>query len=108
MSIYAYIQVFAFLGIVYLVLQFNLRSKWTRLAGVAFFTIMGGFDLFARMPGVDDVEFWQSNAGWLAGNATMQVSQFSTLYLWVPQHLAGAMVVVLLIFLLKNLGARRG
>ena len=39
---------------------------------------MGGFDLFARMPGVDDVEFWQSNAGWLAGNATMQVSQFST------------------------------
>ena len=99
MSMHAYLQTFAFLGIIYLLFQFNLRFPWARLAGVAFFTSMGGFDLFARQPAVDNIEFWLRDPGWLSGSAIMQISQFSTLYTWVPQHLAGGMVVVLMILL---------
>ncbi|HLC04231.1 MAG TPA: hypothetical protein VJK02_14440, partial [Anaerolineales bacterium] len=102
MSMHAYLQTFAFLGVVYLLLQLNLRSPWARLAGLAFFTCMGGFDLFARQPAVDDIEFWLRDPGWLSSSANMQISQFSTLYIWVPQHLAGGMAVLLMIFLYRN------
>jgi len=105
MSMHGYLQVFAFLGIIYLLLQLNIRSLWARLAGIAFFTLMGGFDLFARLPGVDDIEYWQQHLGWVSGDVKMQMSQFSTLYMWVPQHLAGGMVALLLILLYKNLAS---
>jgi len=105
MSMHAYLQVFAFLGIVYLLLQLNVRSLWARLAGIAFFTLMGGFDLFAKLPGVDDIEYWLQHQGWVSGDANMQISQFSTLYMWVPQHLAGGMVALLMILLYKNLAS---
>jgi hypothetical protein len=104
MSMHAYLQVFAFLGIIYVLLQLNIRSPWVRLAGIAFFTCMGGFDLFAKLPGVDNIEFWQRDPSWLSGGYLgMQISQFSTLYIWVPQHLAGGMVVLLLILLYRHL-----
>jgi len=104
MAIHAYLQIFAFLGLVYVLLQVNIRHSWVRLAGICFFTIMGGFDLFAKLPGVDDVEYWIRDPGWLMnGERTMQISQFATLYMWVPHHLAGGMVVLLLVLLYKNL-----
>ena len=105
MSMHAYLQTFAFLGVVYLLLQLNLRSPWARLAGLAFFTCMGGFDLFARQPAVDDIEFWLRDPGWLSSSANMQISQFSTLYIWVPQHLAGGVAVLLMIFLYRNIAS---
>ncbi len=104
MAMHAYIQIFAFLGLVYVILQVNIRRPWVRLVGMAFFTFMGGFDLFAKLPGIESIEFWIRDPGWLKlGTTTMQISQFATLYIWVPHHLAGGMVVLLLVLLYKNL-----
>jgi hypothetical protein len=104
MAIHAYLQVFAFLGLVYVLLQINIRRSWVRLVGMCFFTIMGGFDLFAKLPGVDNIEFWIRDPSWLMnGTQNMQISQYSTLYMWVPHHLAGGMVALLLVLLYKNL-----
>jgi hypothetical protein len=103
MSMHAYLQTFAFLGIVYVLLQLNVRSLWARLAGIAFFTCMGGFDLYANLPDVDQIEYWLRQSGWVSGHANMQISQFSTLDIWVPHHVAGGMAVVLMILLYKNL-----
>jgi hypothetical protein len=104
MAIHAYLQIFAFLGLLYVLLQVNIRRPWVRLVGMSFFTVMGGFDLFAKLPGVDSIEFWIRDPGWLMnGSRTMQISQFFTLYMWVPQHLAGGMITLLLVLLYKNL-----
>jgi hypothetical protein len=108
MSIHAYIQIFGFLGLIYVLLQVNIRRPWVRLIGICFFTVMGGLDLFAKMPGIDNIEFWIRDPGWLLnGVKTMQISQFFTLYLWVPHHLAGGMVTVLLLLLYMNLDMPR-
>jgi hypothetical protein len=104
MAMHAYIQIFAFLGLVYVILQVNIRRWWVRLTGMAFFSIMGGFDLFAKLPAIEGVEFWIRDPGWLIlGNVPFQISQFATIDMWVPQHLAGGMVVLLLVLLYKNL-----
>ncbi len=104
MAIHSFMQTFAFLSIIYLLLQVNIRRPWVRLAGMCFFTVMGGFDLFAKLPGIDNIEFWIRDPSWLMnGVRTMQISQFFTLYMWVPHHLAGGMVTVLLILIYKNL-----
>ncbi len=100
MGIHVFIQVFTFLGLVYVILQYNFKQAWVRLAGISFFTVMGGFDLFARLPKVDYIDWWQLDAQWLIGK--IQISQFPTLYSWVPQHLAGGMVLLLLILIYKN------
>jgi hypothetical protein len=104
LAMHAYIQIFAFLGLVYVILQLNIRRPLVRMAGMAFFTVMGGFDLFAKLPGIESIEFWIRDSSWLAnGFMRMQISQFATLYMWVPHHLAGGMVVLLLVLLYKNL-----
>jgi hypothetical protein len=103
MAIHSYLQTFAFLALIYLLLQVNIRRSWVRLVGMAFFTAMGGFDLFAKLPKVDNIEWWIQQPSWLMGKNAMQISQFFTLYLWVPHHLAGGMVAVLLVLLYKNL-----
>ncbi len=104
MAIHSFIQTFAFLSLIYLLLQVNIRRPWVRLVGICFFTVMGGFDLFANLPGIDNVEFWIRDPSWLMnGVRSMQISQFFTLYMWVPHHLAGGMVAVFLILLYKNL-----
>jgi hypothetical protein len=100
MGIHVFIQIFTFLGLVYVILQTNFKSAWVRLAGISLFTVMGGFDVFARLPKVDYVDWWQLDAQWLIGK--IQISQFPTLFSWVPQHLAGGMVLLLLILIFKN------
>jgi hypothetical protein len=101
MAVQAFIQTFAFLGLVYYLLLYNFKTWWVRLMGVSFFTIMGGFDLFATLPSIKLVDTWQSRVGWLVSD--MQISQFSTLFAWVPQHMAGGMAFLLGLFLLKNI-----
>jgi hypothetical protein len=100
MGIHVFIQIFTFLGLIYVILQYNCKWVWVRLAGISLFTVMGGFDLFASLPQVDTIDWWQTNAQWLIGK--IQISQFPTLYILVPQHLAGGMVLLLLIFIYKN------
>ncbi len=101
MAIQAYIQVFAFLGAVYCFLRYNFKGWWVRLTGLSFFTIMGGFDLYASMSKPNIADWWQSRAEWLVSNN--QISQFVTLYAWVPQHLAGGMAFILGLLVWKNL-----
>jgi hypothetical protein len=101
MAIHAYLQVFAFLGAVYCYLRFNCKDWWVRLTGLGFFTIMGGFDLYTSISTPNLAEWWQKNAGWLV--STSQISQFVTLYDWVPQHLAGGMAFILGLLAWKNL-----
>lgn len=101
MSIHAFVVIFTFLGLVYLLLQKNIKQTWVRLAGVAFFTVMGGFDLFTRLPNIDSAEWWMRNAGWLTGS--IQISQYASLYAWVPHHLSAGLGFLLLILMWKNL-----
>jgi hypothetical protein len=100
MSIHTVIQNFAFLGIAYTLLRCNFRSGWIRLIGVFCFTLMGGFDLFANLPSIDQVDWWQRKAGWLAEG--MQISQYSTLLAWVPHHIAGGFAFLFILFIWKN------
>lgn len=101
MSIHSFVVVFTFLGLANIVLQKNIKQVWVRLAGLAFFTIMGGFDLFTRLPNIESAEWWMRNAGWLTGS--IQISQFATLYAWVPHHLSAGLGFLLLILMWKNL-----
>ena len=98
--LHAFIQTFAFLGLIYFFLSYNFKRWWVRLMGLSFFTFMGGFDLFAGLPAMK-YEAWQSTVGWLISN--LQIAQFSTWYEWVPQHVAGGMAFLLGLLLIKNL-----
>lgn len=89
MAVHAAIQVFAFLGLCWLFLRTNISDWRARWLGLAFFTFAGGLDYFASAPVIDTVDWWQTRTAWLASD--LQVSQFVTLYLWVPQHLAAGM-----------------
>lgn len=101
MAIQAYVQVFAFLGAVYCFLRFNFKGWWVRLVGLSFFSVMGGFDLYASINNPNNAEWWQKGAKWLVSNN--QISQFVTLYAWVPQHLAGGMAFILGLLVWRNL-----
>lgn len=103
LAIHATLQVFAFLGLLWLYLRSALSDWRVRWLGLAFFTFAGGFDYFFSLPSVDAVDWWQRSAAWLASD--LQVSQFVTLYLWVPQHLAGGMAFVAAWLLWKNVKA---
>ncbi len=103
MAIQAYVVTFAFLGIVYCYLLANYRKGWVRLAGLAFFTILGGFDLYASLTNPANAEWWQGTVGWLVSG--FQVSQFVTLYAWVPQHVAGGIAFVFTLLVWKNSSA---
>jgi hypothetical protein len=103
MAIHAFIQIFAFLGLVYCLLRYNFRTWWVRLVGLSFFSIMGGFDLFVLLPTIKNIDWWQGNVGWMVSN--IEITQFTTLYAWVPQYLAGGMSFLLGLLLMKNLRA---
>jgi hypothetical protein len=103
MALHSGIQVFAFLGLCWLFLRANISDWRVRWLGLAFFTFAGGLDYFASAPVIDTVDWWQSRAAWLASD--LQVSQFVTLYLWVPQHLAGGMAFLAAWLLWKDLDA---
>jgi hypothetical protein len=101
MALHAYIQTFAFLGLVYCLLLANYKRWWVRLAGLGFFTLIGGFDFYASMASSNTADWWQGSVGWLISG--FQASQFVTLYAWVPQHLAGGMAFLMGWLVWKNL-----
>jgi hypothetical protein len=100
MAIHSYIQIFAFLGLIYYLLLFNYRDWWIRLIGVSFFTVMSGFGLYAAAPNTTMAQWWQSAVGWLSSD--MQIHPFSFAYAWVPQHIAGGMSFLLAVIVWKN------
>jgi len=76
MAIHSFLITVAFLGLVYTLLSHNVKSSWGRLLGMLFFTILGGFDLYAQFPAINDVDWWVGKAYWLVPAA--QISQFTT------------------------------
>jgi hypothetical protein len=98
MAFHTFIQTVAFLGVCWNFLCLNVRNRWARLAGLAFFTIAGGFDLYAHF-GVP-VEEWQSAVPWLVSQNV--ILQFANQYLYIPQHVAGAMAFVCGLLLWNN------
>jgi hypothetical protein len=67
---------------------------------------MGGFDLFASMPAMRQIDWWQSRLSWLSSN--IQISQFTTLLEWVPQHISACVPFLLGLIVLKNMTISRG
>jgi hypothetical protein len=102
LALHAMAQTFAFVGLAWLVLRWNMRNKWGRLFGLWGITIAGGFDFF---PAISMVKYedWQLHVPWLV--STNQISSFPNIYMWVPQHVAGAMAFLLGIVLWRNLRA---
>ena len=103
MALHAFIQIFAFLGLVYYFLVYNFKNWWVRLIGISFFTIMAGFGLFANAPSIIGPESWQSQARWLS--ASIPIIPFTSQYAWVPQDIAGAMAFLFGLLIWKNIKA---
>lgn len=98
MAIHTILQTAVFLGVCWYFLALNVRYKWARLAGLAFFTLAGGLDLLVHF-GVP-VEEWQSKVPWLVSQNV--ILQFADQYLYIPQHVAGAMAFVCGLILWRN------
>jgi hypothetical protein len=94
---HSFLQVLAFIGLVYFFLRLNTRHQLGRIGGLSFFTFLGGLDYFVTLR---QVEWWQKDVEWLVSNN--QISSFVTLYMWVPQHVAGGMAFVLGLLLWRN------
>jgi hypothetical protein len=103
MAIHVFVQIFAFLGLVVILLQMNFSRVWSRILGILLVTMMGGLDLYARLPGIGTIDWWSDKQGWFTGRVI--IDQFATLYTWVPQHLAGGMAFLLIILIWKNIKA---
>ncbi len=98
MALHAFVQTGVFLAAAYAFLRMNTATARARLLGLGFFSIFGGFDYFV---GMRENEWWQLDVPWIRSGG--QISQFVTQYLWVPQHVAGAMAFVLGLIIWRNL-----
>jgi hypothetical protein len=96
MSLHAWVITFTFLGLFYELLQRLVRQRVARLVGVLIVTLMGGFDLYASLPSIDQVDWWQNQAGWLVSK--QQISQWITLYIWTPHHVAAGVLFLAALF----------
>ncbi len=103
LTIHAFINLAAFLGIAYALLRAAVRSWGARLAGVAMLTLVGGFDYFTG-PSATLHEWWQAGAAWLASGT--QIPNLLTSYMWVPQHVAGATAFLIIVLLVRHLRGR--
>jgi hypothetical protein len=100
-SVATVVQTAAFLAVFYLVLRLSLRTVRARIAGILLITIMGGLDGFAALgKNLGDLEWWQTKVPWIANG--FQISSPITWFMWVPQHVAGAMVFLVCLLLWRN------
>ena len=99
LTIHAFVNLLSFLGVAYALLRAAIRPWGARLAGVAMLTVVGGFDYFTG-PGATLHEWWQSGAAWLVSGT--QIPSLLTSYMWVPQHVAGAMAFILILLLVRH------
>jgi hypothetical protein len=90
LAIHGYLQVVMFLGLSYVVLRANTRTRLARVLGMGFFSFIGGFDYFTTLK---QIEWWQKDVRWL--HSENQFSSFPTLYEFVPQHVAGGFALLL-------------
>ncbi len=87
MSIHTVVQTAAFLGSIYYFLLYNLKRGWVRALGMAFFSVIGGFDLYMQFPSTYVMDWWQKAITWLT--PYFQISQFVTLYVFGPNNWGG-------------------
>jgi hypothetical protein len=102
LAVHAIVQTGAFVGLCWYLLRLNFRSRLARWGGLWALTLAGGFDFFATLS-MYKVEDWQRRVAWLVSNN--QISSFPTLFMWVPQHVAGAMAFVMALLLWRNVRA---
>jgi hypothetical protein len=100
LALHSFVEVLAFTGLACMLLQRNFGSRLARWFGLWALTIAGGFDFFVTM-NLAKYEDWQQQAAWLISKD--QISSFPTLYLWVTQHISGAMIFLLGILIWRNL-----
>ena len=103
MAIHVFMITFSFLAVINYLIYSNIRSSLIRIAGILMFTLMGGFDLFIKLPGIEFIDWWPLVSRWIVSN--LQISQFTTLYVWVPHHVAAAMSFGVLLLLWRNIDA---
>jgi hypothetical protein len=103
LTIHAFINLAAFLGVSYALLRAAIRPWGARLAGVAMLTLAGGFDYFTG-PAATLHEWWQAGAPWLASGT--QIPNLLTSYMWVPQHVAGALAFLLIVLVVRHIKGR--
>ncbi len=107
LAIHGYIQVAMFLGMGYVLIRTNTRSWFGRILGMSFFSFAGGFDYFAAFGSFatigQDIEWWQAGVRWL--HSGIQFSSFPTLYVWVPQHVAGGFAFLLGLVMWRHIRA---
>lgn len=101
MSLHGFMVVLSFLLLIYSLLLRNVGRRRSRLLGLAFFTFVGGFDLYAALGSEVPYDWWQTTVGWLVSD--QQISQWITTYIWVPQHLAAATAVLLFFYGARHL-----
>jgi hypothetical protein len=102
MAVQSFVQVVMFLGLAYVLIRANTRSRLARAMGIGFFSIIGGFDYFTTMT---KVEQWQGDVPWL--HSRLEFSSFPTLYEYVPQHLAGGFAVLVGLVVWRNARANK-
>lgn len=101
MSVHGFFVVLSFLTLIYALLLRNVGKRSSRLIGLAFFTVVGGFDLYAAIGSGVTYDWWQTSVGWLESG--MQISQFMTSFIWVPHHLSAATAVLLFFYAARHL-----
>lgn len=100
-SVATCLQTAAFLMVFYLLLRLNFRTIAARVGGLVFTTLVGGYDYFAGMGSREaDREWWQTHVHWIANG--FQISSPITWFIWVPQHVAGAMAFVISLLIWRN------
>jgi hypothetical protein len=104
LSIHGIIQVWAFISLAWMMLATRLRHPLGRWLGLLCITVAGGLDTYVLWPQVGGFEWWQRNVPWL--QSSHQISSFFSLYIWVPQHLAGGMAFILTLFLWHHTRAK--
>jgi hypothetical protein len=102
LALHSFIQIFTFVGLGWYLLRWNFPGRLGRWIGLWSLTLAGGFDFFATLS-MYKFEDWQRRVPWLESNN--QVSSFPTIYMWVAQHVAGAMIFLLGILIWRNLRA---
>jgi hypothetical protein len=100
LTVHTFVNLLSFLGVAYALLRASVRPWGARLAGVAMLTLVGGFDYFTG-PAATLHEWWQAGAPWLVSGT--QLPGLLTSYMWVPQHLAGAMAFLLIAILVRHM-----
>ncbi len=102
LAVHGFTQVAVFLALAYVLIRANTRSQLARALGMGFFSLIGGFDYFTTMV---HVEQWQGQVRWL--HSDLELSAFPTLYVYVPQHLAGGFAFLIGLIIWRNVRASR-